>query len=53
MELWFIQAAYELMKEAKEAACDLFTNVTKQLIDETPRRSQELCLVRKVNKHYQ
>lgn len=40
------------MKEAKEAAYDLFTNVTKQLIDEAPRRSQELCLVRKVNKHF-
>ncbi|XP_078384751.1 uncharacterized protein LOC144667222, partial [Oculina patagonica] len=40
-------AAYELVKEAREAACDLFTNVTKQLIDETPSMSQELCLTRK------
>ncbi|KAJ7353745.1 hypothetical protein OS493_032615 [Desmophyllum pertusum] len=39
--------AYEQVKEAREAACDLFENVTRQLIDETPKLSQELCLNRK------
>ncbi|KAJ7353766.1 hypothetical protein OS493_032637 [Desmophyllum pertusum] len=39
--------AYEQVKESREAACDLFENVTRQLIDETPKLSQELCLKRK------
>lgn len=43
-----LQTAYEQVKEAKEAACDLFGNVTRWLIEETPRMGLELCVSRKV-----
>lgn len=39
--------AYEQVEEAREAANDFFNNITKQLIDEAPRKSQELCIKRK------
>nr|XP_058940338.1 uncharacterized protein LOC131768632 [Pocillopora verrucosa] len=43
------ETAYEQVKEARDAACDLFQNVTSQLIGEAPRMCQELCHARKEN----
>lgn len=39
--------AYEEVKEARDAAYDLFQSVANQLIEEAPRTGQELCLTRK------
>lgn len=36
------------MEEAREAAKDFFNNISRHLIDEAPRKSQELCIKRKV-----
>ena len=43
-----LQTAYEQVKEAKEAARDLFKSVTRKLVDEAPCKSQKLSLIRKV-----
>ena len=43
-----LQAAYEQVQEAQEALYDFFNNIIESLIDEAPRRSQELCIKRKV-----
>lgn len=39
--------AYEQMEEARQAAYDLFNDIIRQLIDEAPKKSQELCIRRK------
>lgn len=43
-----MQAAYEQMEQTREAAKDFFNNISRHLIDEAPRRSQELCVKRMV-----
>lgn len=45
---FYCQTAYEEAEEAKEASRDLINNLTRELILDTPRRSQELCQKRKV-----
>ena len=42
------QAAFEQMEQTREAAKDFFNNISRHLIDEAPRRSQELCVKRMV-----
>lgn len=41
------EIAYEQVKEARDASCDLFQNITGQLIKEAPRMCQEMCHARK------
>ena len=36
------------MEQTREAAKDFFNNILRHLIDEAPRRSQELCVRRVV-----